>query len=56
MGRKHYRCKTGGKHKPRGAVPFWYKHKAWWEDLVTPSKTRDKREAKKEIRKELEEY
>jgi len=45
MGRKHYKDKTGGKHhsKKNG------KTSCWWENICSPSKSRERRDAKKEI-------
>ena len=45
MGRKFYKNKKGGKHH----VKIKGKFMAWWEDVCQPSKTKEKREAKKQI-------
>ena len=48
MGRKHYRnpSKTDC-HPPKGYIN-------WWEDVIPPNKTAEKREAEREIESEIE--
>jgi len=48
MGRKHYKDKTGGKHHIRIKGKFI----AWWEGVCTPSKTKEKQQAKRDIKLE----
>jgi hypothetical protein len=50
MGRKYFRNKTGSKHhvKIRG------KFAAWWTDVCTPSKKRERQQVKSDIAKEID--
>lgn len=49
MGRRYYKVKSGGKHH----VKIEGKFHAWWLDVCIPNKTREKRQARLEIKKEL---
>lgn len=50
QGRKFFKDKTGSKHHVRVKGKFM----AWWTDVCTPNKTKEKREAKKQIELEKE--
>lgn len=49
LGRKFYQNKTGSKHHIKVNGKFI----AWWTDVCTPNKTREKQDSKKEIQNEL---
>ena len=50
MGRRAYNNKSGGKHH----VKIEGKFSAWWTDMISPNKTREKLLAKKLMEKEIE--
>ena len=52
LGRKHFKDKTGGKHKYKSKG----KTESWWEDVISPNKTRFNRQALKEVDMEVEDY
>lgn len=49
FGRKYYKDNTGGKHHIRVKGKIM----AWWENICTPSKALERRNAKKEISEQI---
>ena len=49
QGRRYFKSKTAKHH-----VKIKGKFIAWWEDVCTPNKTREKQAVKKEIKSELD--
>ena len=49
LGHSCYKNKTGGKHKTK----IEGKTSSWWEDSIPPNKTKEKRESRQEIEREI---
>ena len=52
LGRRHFKDKTGSKHKYK----FKGKTESWWDDVVSPNKTRFNRQGLQEVAVEVEDY
>ena len=47
LGRKYYKCKTGGKHSVKNSKKF----PSWWENVCEPNKVADRHKIKLELKR-----